>query len=75
MNAQLSEAVLQAGAPQPPTPIPYFFSFCNQYIFSDPFEELQTRSIKVKLIINNAPLTYVYSNTIKKYLTPNHLLF
>ena len=31
--------------------------------------------IKVKLIINNAPLTYVYQNTIKTYLTPNHLLF
>ena len=26
------------------------------------------------LIINNASLTYVYLNTIKKCLTPNHLL-
>ena len=31
--------------------------------------------IEVKLIINNAPLTYIYPNTIKTYLTPNHLLF
>ena len=31
--------------------------------------------IEVKLIINNAPLTYVYPNTIKAYLIPNHLLF
>ena len=38
-------------------------------------EGLQTVLIKVKLIINNAPLTYVYLNTIKTYLTPNHLLF
>ena len=30
--------------------------------------------IEVKLIINNAPLTCVYLNTIKTYLTPNHLL-
>ena len=43
--------------------------------FCDHFEELQTVLIKVKLIINNAPLTYVYPNTIKTYLTPNHLLF
>ena len=31
--------------------------------------------IKVKLINDNAPLTYVYPNTVKTYLTPNHLLF
>ena len=31
--------------------------------------------IKVKLIIDNAPLTYVYPNTIKTYLTPNDFLF
>ena len=43
--------------------------FCNY------FEELQTVLIEVKLIINNAPFTYVYPNTIKTYLTPNHLLF
>ena len=49
--------------------------FCNHLFFCDCFEELQTVLIKVKLIINNAPLTYVYPNTIKTYLTPNHLLF
>ena len=39
------------------------------------FEELLTDFIEVKLIINNAPLTYIYLNTIKTYLTPSHLLF
>ena len=39
------------------------------------FEELQTVSFEVELIINNAPLTYVYPNTIETCLTPNHLLF
>ena len=38
-------------------------------------EELQTVFVEVKLIINNEPLTYFYPNTIKPYLTPNHLLF
>ena len=48
--------------------------FCNHCFFCDHFEELQTALIKVKLIINNAPLTYVYPNTIKTYLTPKQLL-
>ena len=39
------------------------------------FEELQTVLFEVDLIINNAPLTYVYPNTIETCLTPNHLLF
>ena len=39
------------------------------------FEELQTVLNEVKLIIDNAPLTYVYPITTKTYLTPNHLLF
>ena len=39
------------------------------------FEELQNMLIEVKLIINNAPLTYVYPNIIKTCLTLNHLLF
>ena len=52
---------------------PLFFAITC--FFSDHFEELQTVLIEVKLIINNAPLTYVYPNTIKTYLTPNHLLF
>ena len=30
--------------------------------------------IEVKLIINNAPVIYVYPNTIKTYSTPNPLL-
>ena len=49
--------------------------FATTCFFCDHFEELQTVLIKVKLIINNAPLTYVYPNTIKTHLTPNHLLF
>ena len=51
------------------------FFFLQSLFFCDHFEELQTVFIEVKLIINNAPLTYVYPNTIKTYLTPNHLLF
>ena len=52
---------------------PFFFD--NHCCFCDHFEELQTALIEVKLIINNGPFTYVYPNTIKTYLTPNHLLF
>ena len=44
-------------------------------LFCDHFQELQTVVIEVKLIINNASLTCVYPNTIKTYLTLNHLLF
>ena len=47
----------------------------NRLFFASHFEELQTVFIEVKLIINNALLTYVCPNTIKTYLTPNHLLF
>ena len=36
------------------------------------FEELQTVSFEVVLIINNKLLTYVYPNTIE---TPNYFLF
>ena len=50
---------------------PFFALTC----FFDHSENLKTVLIKVKLIINNAPLTCVYPNTIKTYLTPNHLLF
>ena len=49
--------------------------FCNHLFFCDDFEEPQTVLIEVKLSINNAPLKYVYPNTIKTYLAPNHLLF
>ena len=57
--------------PHPPRPLSLF---CNHQIFCDHFEELQTVLTDVKLIINSAPLTYVYPNTIKTYLTTNHLL-
>ena len=49
--------------------------FCNHLFFCNHFEELQTVLTEVKLIINNAPLTYVYPDTIKTFLTRNHLLF
>ena len=49
--------------------------FCNLLFFCNHFEELQTVLFEVELIINNAPLTYVYPNTIEKCLTPNDLLF
>ena len=49
--------------------------FCNHLFFCSHFEELQTVLFEVELIINNAPLTYVYPNTIKTCVTPNHLLF
>ena len=39
------------------------------------FEELQTMLYEVELIINKAPLNYVYPNTIETCLTPNYLLF
>ena len=38
-------------------------SFCNHFFF----KELRTVFIELKLIINNAPLTYVYPNNIKIY--------
>ena len=49
--------------------------FCNSLLFCNHFDELQTVLIEVKLITNNATLTYVYPNTIKTCLTLNHLLF
>ena len=45
---------------------PYFFQslvFFNFVLF------------EAELIISNAPLTYVYPNTLEICLTPNHLLF
>ena len=51
-------------------------SFYNHLLFCEHSEELQTvLVIQVELIINNAPLTYVYPNTIETCLTPNYLLF
>ena len=46
--------------------------FCNHLVFCNPFAEQQTVLTEVKLIINNAPLTY--QNTTKICLTLNHLL-
>ena len=44
-------------------------------VFCNHFEELQTLLFEVELIINNAPLIYVYPNTIGTCLTPNYLSF
>ena len=52
-----------------------FVCFFCLFFFCNLFEELQNELSKVKLIIINAPLTYIYTNTIKTYLTPSHLLF
>ena len=41
----------------------------------DRWDQLEIVLFEVELIINNAPLTYVYPNTIETCLTPNHLLF
>ena len=43
--------------------------FMQSLIFCNHFEELQTELSEVELIINNAPLTYVYTNTIETCLT------
>ena len=51
------------------------FFFCFFFVFRITLKELQSMLIETKLIINTAPLTYDYPNTIKTYLTPNHLLF
>ena len=62
---------IQGGARAPHPPLHCFLQplfFCNH------FEELQTVLFEVELMINNAPFTYVYPNTIETCLTPNHLL-
>ena len=41
----------------------------------DHFEEIQAVLFELEPIIKNAPLTYVYPNTIEICLSPNHLLF
>ena len=68
----ITEADLEGHASplSPSSPI-----FRNHLFFCDHFKELKTVFIEVKLIIINTPLTYVSPNTIKTYLTPNHLLF
>ena len=49
--------------------------FAITYFFCNHFEELQTVLFEIELIINNAPLTYVYPNTMETFLPPNRLLF
>ena len=51
---------------------PYFL---QSLVFCKLFEELQTVLFELELIINNAPLTYLYPNIIETCLTSNHLLF
>ena len=53
--------------PPPPTPPPPLF-YGSRLFFCYHFEELQTVLTEVKLIINNARLTYAYPNTIKTCL-------
>ena len=62
--SEISEADLMGGA----------WGACP-LIFCNHFEELQTMLFEVELILNNAPLIYVYPNTINTCLTPNYLLF
>ena len=38
--------------------------FCHHLFFCNHFEELQTVLVQVKLIINNAPLTCIYLDTV-----------
>ena len=60
----------------PPLPPPsYFWQSLVFHFFWNHFEELQTILFEIEVIINNAPLTYVFPNTIETCLTPNNLLF
>ena len=45
-------------------------SLCNHLLFC-----IQTVLFEVELIVDNAPLTYIYPNTIETCLSSNHLLF
>ena len=49
--------------------------FLQSLVFCNHFKELQTKLFETEQIINNAPLIYVYPNTIKTCLAPNCLLF
>ena len=49
--------------------------FWQSHVFLWSFWRTTKLNHSAKLIINNASLTYVYPNTIKTYLTHNHLLF
>ena len=46
----------------------YFF---QSLVFCNHFEELEITLFEFELVINNAPLIYVYTNTIETCLTPN----
>ena len=65
----------EAGGVRPSCFLQSFFCLFVVFFFCNHFEELQTAFFEVELIINNAPLTYVYPNTTETCLTPNHLLF
>ena len=45
--------------------VPFLFFASTFFLFCNNFEELKTMLFEVELIINNAPLTYVYPNTIE----------
>ena len=67
----ISEADSGGGGARSCAPL-FFFAItflCNH------IEELQTVLFEVELIINNAPLRYVYPNSFETCLTPNHFLF
>ena len=49
--------------------------FLQSVVFCNHFAELEIVLFELKLIINNAPLKYVYPNTKETCLSPNHLLF
>ena len=57
-----------AGGTRPPF-------FLQSVVFCNHFAELEIVLFELKLIINNAPLKYVYPNTKETCLSPNHLLF
>ena len=48
--------------------------FCNHLFFCNHFEELQTVLFEVELIINNALLTYAYSNTTETCYTQSFVI-
>ena len=57
--------------------LPFFATTCCFFFF---FFAITLKNYKqclfeVELIINNKPLTHVYSNTIETCFTLNHLLF
>ena len=49
----------------PPRSSPYFLQLL---VFCNDFEELQTMVFEVELIINNAPLNYVFTQILSKHV-------